>query len=92
MQKAEDLFRTIAAVVVDDNPLLDDVEERFEHIASAVKDFLAEWKEGLSDVEIAGWLLLYQAQWFLKRGEWEPRNVDQANAEFQANRRRKVET
>jgi hypothetical protein len=74
MRKAEDLFRTITAVVVDENPMLDDVVERFERIAPAVKDFLAEWKEGLSDVEIAGWLLLYQAQWFLKRGEWEPRN------------------
>jgi hypothetical protein len=71
MRKAEDLFRTITAVVVDANPMLDDDVERFERIAPAVKDFLAEWKEGLSDVEIAGWLLLYQQQWLSKRGQWE---------------------
>jgi hypothetical protein len=72
MRRIEDLFRTITAVVVDENPAQDDdVVERFVRIAPAVKEFLAEWKEGLSDVEVAGWLLLYQQQWLSKRGLWE---------------------
>jgi hypothetical protein len=68
--KIEDLFRTVAAVVVEEDPMIDDDVNKFERIEPAVKAFLAEWKEGLSYVEVAGWLLLYQQQWISKRGEW----------------------
>jgi hypothetical protein len=67
--KIEDLFRTVAAVVEEDQ-MIDDGVDRFERIEPAVKAFLAEWKEELSDVEVAGWLLLYHQQWISKRGEW----------------------
>ena len=71
--KVEDLFRTIGAVVAEEDPMNDeDIDkdiDRFKLIEPAVKDFLAGWKEGLSEVEVVGWLLLYQQQWFSKRGQ-----------------------
>jgi hypothetical protein len=77
MRRIEDLFRTIAAVaIVEDEQAQqglvepDDIES-FDRIAPAVEDFLAEWKEGLSDVDAVAWLLLYQQQWLSRRGSWE---------------------